>query len=261
MDYSIRMIKGLSKTYKDKNGRSWPYLLPKQYMKLPKSEKRICGDMRKKDSGSLERTLKMKTGDTEQVIGLYEYRTRKKWNETVKGYIPAAYGEEENPCCVRIVDRSVVKTILFPLVLTGFLAGLLLFFLWYEGKDKVPGLDETAVGYQMEGMVNTDPDSTMVPMISEMSAGASDGNVNTLLINPEGNGCYFIFSIVADDTGEVFYESGLVEPGKAIAGFELDRIPEPGTYDVTVQVKTRDINDHEQELNGAEVKTTLTVNE
>lgn len=261
MEYTVRIIKETARIYKDKNGRSWQYLLPKQYAKLPKSEKRICGDLRKKDSGSLERTLRMETADTSQVIGLHEYRARKSWNETIKGYIPASYGEERQPCCVRIVDRSLVKSILLPLVLLGLMAGLIMAYLWYEGRDEVPGLDEMAVSYRIDGMVNTDPESTMIPMLSPITVSASDGRAQNALINPEGNGCYFIFSIVIDDTEEVVYESGLVEPGKAIVGFDLDTIPALGTYDVTVRVQTRDINDYEQELNGGDVKTTLTVNE
>lgn len=261
MEYTVKNTKDTARKYKDKNGRNWQYLLPRQYAKLPKSEKRICGDMRKRDSGSLERILRMDTTDTSQVIGLYEYRTEKRWNETIKGYIPAYYGEEGHLCCVRIVDRSLVKSILFPLVLLGILAGLIMAYLWYEGRDEVPGLDETAVSYRIDGMVNTDPESTMIPMLSPIIVSASEGRAQNVLINPDGNGCYFIFSIVIDDTGEVVYESGLVEPGKAIVGFDLDTIPAPGTYDVTVQVETRDINDYEEELNGGDVKTTLTVNE
>ena len=261
MNYTVRKTKEAAKTYKDNNGGKWPCILPEQYKKLPKSQKRICGDMRKQDSGSLERTLLVETGETSQVIGLYEYQARKKWNETVVGYIPAAYGEDEQPCCVRIVGVSVLQSVRVPPLVMAGIGGLVLGWLWYGREDEVPGLDETAVAYRMEGLVNTDPDNTMIPMISDITVSASEGHADNVLINPEGNGCYFIYSITRNDTGEVLYESGLVEPGKAIVGFDLGEIPEPSEYEVTVAIETRDVNNYEQELNGGDMQTTLTVTE
>lgn len=262
MQYTVRTSPDAKEVYKDRNGHSWPYLTPKQYKHLPRPEKRICGEMKKKDSGSLERTLKLDAEEGSQMIGLYEYRAKKKWNETIEGYIPAYYGEEElRSCCVRIVDISILKSILIPFVIFGMLAALILAYLWYEKRNEVPGLDEAAVAYKAEGLVNTDSDRTMIPILDDVVVQRDVGRAENVLINPEGNVCYFKFSLTLDDTGEVLYESGLVEPGTAIVGFDLDVIPEPGTYNVTLNVQTRDINDYEQALNGGEIKTTLIVRE
>ena len=261
MEYTVRITKETKSRYEDKNRNKWPCLLPEEYKKLPRTEKRICGDVRKKDSGSLERILRLESEDESCVIGLYEYKARKKWNETVVGYIPAEYGGDGAHCCARILKVSPVKTALFTLLILTILAGIILSVMWYLKSQYGPGLDDTAVAYRMEGLVNTDPDRTMIPMVSEMYTSAGEGKVDTVLVNPEGNGCYFIYSIVVDDTGEVLYESGMVEPGKALVGFELDEAPEPGTYNVTVKVETRDIEDFERQLNGGDIKTTLTVSE
>lgn len=258
MNYTVRKTKEASRSYKDHSGRTWSLLTPKQYNQMPKSHKRICGDMHRTDSGSLERLLTLETEEGNQTIGLHEYRSHRKWYQTVKGYIPAST-EEGTPCCVRVLGVSPSRSILIPLLILAVLAGLILLWLKYIREEEVPGLDETAVAYRMEGLVNTDPDNTMLPMLSNITVEASDGHADNVLINPEGNGCYFIYSVTRNDTGEELYKSGMIEPGRAVIGFDLEQIPEPGEYDVTVGIETRDIDNYEQNLNGGEMEVTLTV--
>ena len=61
------------------------------------------------------------------------------------------------------------------------------------------------------------------------------------------------------DTQEVLYESGLIEPGTAIMEFDLNRTLEPGTYNVTVLALTTSIEDGESEMNRGAANTTITV--
>lgn len=78
------------------------------------------------------------------------------------------------------------------------------------------------------------------------------------LVNPEENNCYFAFALILDSTGEQLYESGLVEPGKAVSKITLTRALDEGEYRITIRVKPYDIQSMAA-LNGANVQAKLYV--
>lgn len=244
------------KKFQDNHQGVWAYITPQEYRKLPQEQKRICGDMRKQDSASMERVL----DSGERRHGLYEYRPGIRWKEKVVGYIPVSLeGEEEPTCCVRILEPSLFKLLLYPLFALLLLASILVGILWFNQQNAVPGLDKTAVAYHIDGMSNTNPDQIMMPFVPEMQIVQGGTHIRELLINPEGNQCYFKFQFVLDDTGEVIYESGLIEPGKAIIDFDLNRTLDVGDHKVTVKILTSDLNDHTKSLNGGDMKTVIHV--
>ena len=243
------------RSFQDKKGNRWPYLTIEEYKKLPEEERRICGDLRRQDSGSAELILKEKG----HLTGLYEYRPKKRWNERTVGYIPVEPEEGGTAHCVRILEKSMAKAVLLPFLCLCLLVGLILFTLWYLNKEEVQGLDESQIAYHVEGMVNKDPSQIMLPGISQITAQAGERHVEHVLFNPEGNPCYFKFHLVRDDTGEELYTSGLVEPGNAVMEFDLTKALEKGSYEVTVQVETHPVDDPEGEMNQGAVKTTLVV--
>ena len=81
------------------------------------------------------------------------------------------------------------------------------------------------------------------------------------LINPDGNECYFTYSIKLADTGEELYRSGLIPPGKAVMEFDLNRALSAGEYPVEVTVRTRDLKDVNIEYNAGNIDTHLEVAE
>lgn len=261
MRYHVRKSIISSSTITDKNNNQWTYITSKEYQKFPRDEKRICGDLRGKDSGSLDRLLVCKDeyGEAYQ-IGLYEYKGKKRWYEKVAGYVPAEYGQEGRPCFVRVLKPSPFKAILLPLLILVFLAGIALGIMWYLNQDPGPNLDDAAVAYKFEGLVNKDPTSTMIPMIDNIEVYGGP-HVEQALINPEGNTCYFIYSITLDDTGQEIYRSDMIEPGKAIVGFDLADTPAPGAHNVTINVEARDIDNYEQEVNGGQIQAVMTIYE
>lgn len=242
--------------FQDNHQGVWAYITPQQYRKLPQDQRRICGDMRKQDSASMERVLE----GGESKLGLYEYRPGLKWKEKVVGYIPVSpEGEEEPTCCVRILETSVFRMLLYPLFALLLVTSVVVGILWFTQQNAVPGLDKTAVAYHIEGMTNTDPDRIMMPFLSEMRMVQGGTHIREVLINPEGNECYFKFVFILDDTGERIYESGLVEPGKAIIDFDLNRSLDAGDHKVTVKILTSDLNDPTKSLNGGDMKTVIHV--
>lgn len=246
--------------FTDKKGNQWEYLTRKEFLRLPEQERRISADMRKKDSGSANLLLR----DGEVRRGLYQYKPRKKFSEKTIGYIPVLPADNTgevigDPSCVRILGKSAVKAYLVPILLLLLLIGLIVGGIWYLREDEIPGLDESAIAYHVEGLENTDPSQILMPGISGFTMEAGSTRIEHVLYNPEGNPCYFKYQITLQDTEEILYESGLVGPGSAIMEFDLNRTLEPGTYDVTVLALTTSIEDGESEMNRGAVNTTITV--
>ena len=82
--------------------------------------------------------------------------------------------------------------------------------------------------------------------------------VNVALLNPEGNPCYFTFTLILKDTGETLYQSKLVPPGKAITEITMARALSAGQYEATIKISTTSLEDGSA-MNGANVETVLIV--
>ena len=259
MRYQVTEEINSEKQFIDEKGKRWSYITTNQYRQLPENEKRICGDLRKKDSNSTERILYTK----EQEIGLYPYKVAPKWNEKVIGYIRVDTEDsttEAPVCCVRILQISWLKALLIPAIIVFIIAGIIAGISWYVNKDNIPGLDETTVAYQPAGVENKDPSKISIPGIGTITAKENNPHVEQTLLNPKGNQCYFIFRLVLSDTKEVLYESGMVKPGYAVMEFDMKRGLSSGIYDVILEIETRDINNYESQLNGGNINIKLEVN-
>ena len=192
-------------------------------------------------------------------VGLYPYQNRLAWTKRVVGYIPVVDGKGEEGF-LRIVDHAwhrLLSVILAALVCAIiFLAGI-----WTARKDEVEGLDKTAVSYHVEGIKNTDSDSILLPGVSKLNGREDDTHIKAVLLNPEGNECYFRYTIKQTDTGESLYASGLIEPGKAVMEFDLSKKLKAGTYPIEVIVETRDIQDPEIVYNAGNIEAQLIITE
>ncbi len=81
-------------------------------------------------------------------------------------------------------------------------------------------------------------------------------NVQMALLNPEGNPCYFTFTIVLEETNEVLYQSKMVPPGQAITDVTLARGLNAGSYKAVIKITTNALDDG-RGMNGANLKTEL----
>ena len=250
------------KTIKDSRGGAWRYIGKKEYRTLEETEKKIYGDFRKKDSQDAERRLvgTDKSGNSYS-IGIYQYSSSLSWTQTVGGYIPITVQTEEGERngFVRVIKPARLKPLLA--VLAVLIATLTVFLAWYipNNSEKIPGLDEAAVAYHIEGMVNEDPSRIMIPSLTTMALPAGQTEVEYVLFNPEGNPCYFRYQMVLSDTGETLYESGLIEPGTAVINWSLDRSLEPGTYEAEMRISTYSIDDVDTQMNSGVVSFTVEV--
>ena len=254
MDWHVRG-ENSSRTFKDASGNTWGYITPKELAAIyPNGGYRIIGDLKKKESASGQ-YLVSKDGKR---VCLYPYRRKNTRMERTVGYIDVS-SQEAPDSFVRIRTGNIFKGIILPLILLLLLTGL--FFLgWFlSRKPEVPGLDEAAVSYKVEGMENTDPESIALPGVSVIEMEAGSTRVDFPLVNPEGNTCYMKYTIRDTQTDEVLYRSGMIEPGMAVLGFDLEQPLEAGTYEILVQVETSDLEDYTVQLNGAEIPAKLEV--
>lgn len=242
-----------NKVWKDKKKHGWNCMDQDRFMKVTKGRAAIVADagVKGKETGD-------ELADGDHSISLYQTRPKLGFFHKITGYIPCTDDGEES--YVRIVGRAAGKIAALLIILAALIAGGIFLYLSRQGDG--PELDKAAISYEMpDSMVNTDPDSIALPGYSILTLSNSDGMVHAPLINPEGNTCYFVYTISLADSGEVLYESGYIEPGSAVPEFELNRTLEPGTYDIIIEAAASDIEDYTQALNGGSLEAVLEVEE
>lgn len=105
---------------------------------------------------------------------------------------------------------------------------------------------------------NAKAENIKLPGYPKIYLPAGQTEVEMTLGNPEGNPCFFEYTLVLKDTEEVLYESKQVPPGEAIARATLNRALEAGEYPAVLQIKTANIATQEA-MNGANMETVLVV--
>lgn len=254
MEWSVKKQE-YSARHKDSKGRTWGYLTGKELMeRYPNGGYRIVADMRRKEGRTEDLLLK----DKGEAYRLHPYQRKRKRLERTVGYIDVSTDTEKD-AYVRIVKHALFRGLILPVMILLLLAGGVFLGWWLSSREQVPGLDETAVSYRREGLENTDPESISVPGVSILKMEAGQRTVEFPLVNPEGNACYMKYTIQDMETGEILYQSGRIEPGKAVLNFDLNCTLDPGTYQILVKIQTSDINDYTVELNGAQIPAELVV--
>ena len=242
-----------NRSWKDRKNHSWKCMDQKAFMKQTRGKAIICGDAGVKGKNTDDILT-----DGEHILPLYVTRQKPGFFQKIVGYIPCTDGQEHG--YVRVVGTAAGRIIALLLLLAALIAGGV--YLWLANEPEGPGLETSAVAYEMpDGLVNDDPDSIALPGISILTVSNSDGVIRVPLINPEGNVCYFVYTISLADTGEVLYESGYIAPGTAVPEFELNQTLEPGAYDIIVDVATWSIEDYTQPLNAGRIEAELKVEE
>ncbi|MGN0537125.1 MAG: hypothetical protein ACI4M3_04020 [Acutalibacteraceae bacterium] len=97
-----------------------------------------------------------------------------------------------------------------------------------------------------------------IPGYPSITIPADQKDITVLLLNPEGNPCYFTFELVLKDTNETLYKSKLVPPGQAITNITLSRPLSAGEYNAVIKISTTSLKD-QSAMNGANVETVLIV--
>lgn len=157
---------------------------------------------------------------------------------------------------VKKKSRPAKKRLAAVILLLVLAAGGTAAFLLNRG----PVLDDNAIAYQLpDGIKNTDPDSILLPGFDVLGMNYSTQEVEAALLNPEGNECYFKFSITLKSDGTELYHSDLIRPGMAVTRFKINKKLEKGRYPIVIAVETSDLEDYESYYNGGAVEAVLEV--
>lgn len=98
----------------------------------------------------------------------------------------------------------------------------------------------------------TPSDTISVPGFETWTIDAGKTVAATNFYNPEKNTCYFVVSVVLNETGETIYESKYIKPGQHLYEVTLLRPLSAGTYEATLHYSTYSMSDLSP-LNGADV--------
>ncbi len=134
---------------------------------------------------------------------------------------------------------------------------------WFNGVQQQAGivmkLDKDAEEWNSSGLSGgAESAGIKIPGYETVRFPKGTRKVELPLVNPVENNCYFAFELILDSTGEQLYESGLVEPGKAVSKITLKRALDEGEYKITIRVKPYDMQSMAA-LNGANVQAKLYV--
>lgn len=96
-----------------------------------------------------------------------------------------------------------------------------------------------------------------LPFLSELIINKANNTV--ALQNPESNTVYMGFEIIDKKTETTVYTSdSVVAPGQYIEWFPMEYFKEKGTYGLTINIKTYDVND-ESDCSGASIDSSLII--
>ena len=139
---------------------------------------------------------------------------------------------------------------------TAVICILIFLFLGYQFVLK-PNIEFEAD--QTLNQTVTETDTISIPGFETWAIDAGETKVSTNFYNPEKNTCYFVISVILDNTGEKVYESKYIKPGQHLYEVELIRALEAGTYKATLHYSTYSMTDLAP-MNGADVPFELVVN-
>ena len=159
------------------------------------------------------------------------------------------------------------KILVLALAAVILVAAALILWMLFSGKNQDSG-------QKAEGLVISDQatqwdkdledasggqQGIKIPGYGELTVAAGSTDWNITLLNPEGNTCYFRYTITIDDSQTPIYESDLIEPGKAITEFEVSEPLEAGDYTIHLNISSHTMDEDLASLNGADVKSVLHV--
>jgi len=96
-----------------------------------------------------------------------------------------------------------------------------------------------------------------IPGYGTVTLPANMTNVKMILLNPEGNPCYFSFELVVD--GETYYTSDMVPPSMCVEDLTLTKPLEKGEYTALLKIRTWSLDEGHHAMNGANVEFELKV--
>lgn len=219
-------------------------------LKYPRGGYKIKGEVYRKNAADVAAALK-DGPKKEKSMWLEEPGTYSKFLYYDASFVPAGKNSF-------VIIKKRRKSLLVGAIIVILLIVLAAVFAFT--KMNGPQIDPNAAKYKSKLKRETkDPDSILIPGYDEWHMKPGTNEVYVALLNPEGNPCYFQFTIVNDENGKELFSTKLVPPGQAVTDVKLSEKLQKGTHPVTVQIKTYSLDDPTVKLNGANVKTKIVV--
>lgn len=200
------------------------------------------------DCGIEKEILEADTSIYIQPIGTYQESQYK----TV-GFIPCV---TEGEYIAVKKSKLMTRVLLILLLLCMFLGGY--FMMKGNGLD----IDPNAKDYEsiLKRPDNIDSSQILIPGYGKFTIDVGSNIIDTVLFNPEGNPCFFKFTLLEKDTKDVLYESKLVPPGKGVTPIKLNKtFNKAGTYGLVLKFESVDLEDTNITYNGSNIDVKLNV--
>ena len=150
---------------------------------------------------------------------------------------------------------AVAAVAVVAMIVGGVVLGIVL------GNKNGGSYDDSPVDYEwvLPDGAQTNPDQIILPGYVELTFQAGKQVIEIVLPNPASNPCYFRYTLVLEETGEVLYQSRLIAPGKAVLEIKLSRPLEVGDYSLLIGVDSVSLTDGRTPMNGGEQRVLLKV--
>lgn len=215
----------------------------------------ICGyvDLKRKNNKHRESSSILFAEKT-RISSVYEDRRSMK---SIKGYINIG---ADNYIAI---ERKSPFILILPLLLI-FLILLLISFFWSDSTiDKNPNFWTPTIEQNIGDIDTPHENNESQIKISGFSSWAIPAgkteNIPIKLSNPQGNPCYFSFTLILTEKNQVIYQSDMVPPGESIRQISISEPLSAGTYKAIIHIATNEL-DTGRKMNSADLNLTITAN-
>ena len=154
--------------------------------------------------------------------------------------------------------RMMVIILLIAVLIVAAAAGI--FIIGGKKQSGTGGMkiEKGAVEWNQDMKGSDENAAIQIPYYSDIYMEKGSDEIDMYLVNPKENECYFTYTFILKEDSEEIYQSGLIEPGKALDKVTLSRKIEGGEYELDMRIDTYTL-DKKEPLNNAIVSTKLIV--
>lgn len=153
------------------------------------------------------------------------------------------------------------KLLLLLILLLVLIAGIVAFAVGRGGQSSGASgiaVEKNTVDWTQDMNSSDESAEIQVPYYSDIYMKNGSDEIDMYLVNPKENNCYFSYTLVLTSSNKEIYQSGLIQPGKAVEKVTLNQKMGAGTYDLDLRIHTYTLED-QKPLNNALVSTKLIV--
>lgn len=222
--------------------------------KHPDGVYRIVGEVfiKEKNNGKTG-TFTKKLLEKDLTLEVSPIGTYKENRYKTIGYVKC---ENEEYIAVKKKKNFLILIFLILLMLLMLGVGLL------NINNKKADIDPNAGDYSsaLKRPENIGDSQILVPGYGVFTIKKGSDVIDTAFFNPEGNPCFFKFTLIEESTNEILYESKLVPPGQGITPIKINKaFEEVGTYGAILKIQSFDFEDTDIEYNGSAIDVKLNV--